>query len=49
MADANRLYWSANSTFNQGACGVESAAGNRGYSVADVTSAFSAVGVSCAP
>ncbi len=48
MADANRLYWSSNSTFNQGACGVESAAANRGYVVADVTAAFSAVGVSCA-
>ena len=49
MADANRLYWTANSTFNQGACGVETAAVNRGYSKADVTAAFAAVGVSCAP
>lgn len=49
MADANRLYWTANSTFNQGACGVQNAAANRGYSVADVTAAFSAVGVTCAP
>ncbi|CAN5713716.1 M4 family metallopeptidase [soil metagenome] len=48
MADANRLYWTASSTFNQGACGVEKAALNRGYVVADVTAAFSAVGVSCA-
>jgi pseudolysin len=47
MADANHLYWTANSTFNQGACGVEKAATNRGYVVADVTAAFSAVGVSC--
>ncbi|GGX42262.1 M4 family metallopeptidase [Undibacterium squillarum] len=47
MADANRLYWTANSTFNAGACGVEKAAGNRGYAVADVTAAFKAVGVSC--
>lgn len=46
MADANRLYWTANSTFNQGACGVEKAAINRGYTVADVTAAFTAVGVS---
>lgn len=45
MADANRLYWTANSTFNQGACGVEKAAINRGYAVADVTAAFAAVGV----
>ncbi len=48
MADANRLYWTASSTFNQGACGVEKAAFNRVYVVADVTAAFSAVGVSCA-
>lgn len=49
MADANRLYWTASSTFNQGACGVQSAATNRGYSAADVASAFAAVGVTCAP
>jgi Zn-dependent metalloprotease len=47
MADANHLYWAKDSTFDQGACGVEKAALNRGYTVADVTSAFSAVGVSC--
>ena len=44
MADANRLYWTANSTFNDGACGVEKAAANRGYVVADVTNAFKGVG-----
>jgi Zn-dependent metalloprotease len=47
FARANRDYWTASSTFNQGACGVETAAGDLGYAVADVTSAFSAVGVSC--
>ncbi|MCV2421803.1 M4 family metallopeptidase [Paucibacter sp. DJ2R-2] len=47
MVDANRLYWTASSTFNQGACGVEKAATARGYATADVTAAFSAVGVSC--
>lgn len=47
MADANRLYWTADSTFNDGACGVEKAAENRGYTKADVTAAFNAVGVSC--
>jgi Zn-dependent metalloprotease len=47
MVDANRLYWTANSTFDQGACGVEKAALSRGYVVADVTAAFEAVGVSC--
>lgn len=47
MVDANRLHWTANSTFNQGACGVEKAATSRGYAVADVTTAFAAVGVNC--
>lgn len=47
MVDANRLYWTKNSTFDQGACGVEKAAANRGYTVADVTSAFADVGVKC--
>ena len=47
--DANRLYWTASSTFNQGACGVETAAVNRGYVKADVTAAFTVVGVSCVP
>lgn len=47
MVDANRLYWTKSSTFDQGACGVEKAAANRGYTVADVTSAFADVGVKC--
>ena len=47
MADANRLYWKNDSTFDEGACGVEKAAENRGYPKADVTSAFSEVGVGC--
>ncbi len=49
MADANRLYWTAGTTFAQGACGVQKAATNRGYTVAAVTAAFTAVGVTCAP
>lgn len=49
MADANRLYWTASSTFNQGACGVEKAAVNRGFVKADVTAAFTSVGVKCVP
>jgi vibriolysin len=48
MARANALYWTASSTFNQGACGVETAATDLGYAKADVTAAFTAVGVSCA-
>ena len=47
MADANRFYWTNNSTFNQGACGVEKAAANRNYRVDDVTNAFAKVGVRC--
>ncbi|NQZ07352.1 MAG: M4 family metallopeptidase [Algicola sp.] len=47
MALANQTYWTANSTFDAGACGVESAADDKGYSVADVTAAFAAVGVAC--
>ncbi len=47
MASANDLYWTASSTFNNGACGVEKAATDRGYKTADVTAAFAAVGVSC--
>jgi vibriolysin len=47
MARANALYWTASSTFNQGACGVETAATDLGYTKADVTAAFTAVGVSC--
>jgi PKD repeat protein len=48
FARANALYWTASSTFNQGACGVETAATDLGFTKADVTSAFTLVGVSCA-
>ncbi|MGC0155634.1 M4 family metallopeptidase [Chromobacterium vaccinii] len=47
FVDANRLYWTANSTFNSAACGVVRAADARGYDGADVTKAFAAVGVAC--
>ncbi|MEN9865019.1 MAG: hypothetical protein RL748_609 [Pseudomonadota bacterium] len=47
MAHANDVYWTANSTFNAGACGVEKAATDLGYNKADVTAAFNVVGVSC--
>ncbi len=47
FARANQLYWTPSSTFNQGACGVEKAASDLGFKVADVTAAFSKVGVSC--
>lgn len=48
FARANDLYWTASTNFNQGACGVQTAAADLGYTVANVTSAFAAVGVSCA-
>jgi Zn-dependent metalloprotease len=47
MARANALYWTPSSTFNSGACGVETAATDLGYTKADVTAAFTLVGVSC--
>jgi Zn-dependent metalloprotease len=47
FAVANRDYWTPSTDFDQGACGVESAAEDLGYSKADVTSAFAAVDVSC--
>ena len=48
FARANDLYWTASTNFNQGACGVQTAAADLGFTVANVTSAFTAVGVSCA-
>jgi len=47
FARANANYWTASSTFNQGACGVQTAATDLGYNAADVTAAFTVVGVSC--
>ena len=47
FARANRDYWTASSTWNNGACGVETAATDLGFTKADVTAAFSGVGVSC--
>ena len=47
FARANDLYWTSSTTFNQGACGVQTAATDLGFTVADVTAAFTSVGVSC--
>lgn len=47
MARANALYWTPSSTFNSGACGVETAATDLGFTKADVTAAFNLVGVAC--
>jgi pseudolysin/vibriolysin len=46
MARANALYWTPSSTFDSGACGVVTAATDLGLSAADVSAAFSTVGVS---
>jgi Zn-dependent metalloprotease len=48
FARANALYWTASSTYNSAACGVETAATDVGLAKADVTAAFTTVGVSCA-
>ncbi len=47
FAVANRDYWTPSTDYDSGACGVESAAEDLGYTKADVTSAFAAVDVSC--
>ncbi|NQZ11643.1 MAG: peptidase M4 family protein, partial [Algicola sp.] len=47
MGLANRIYWNANTDFDGGACGVESAANDLGYNVSDIQNAFVQVGVSC--
>ena len=47
FARANALYWTPSSTFNSGACGVETAATDLGLNAAAVTAAFSSVGVAC--
>lgn len=45
MTVANQLYWTSTATFNSAADGVCKAAGDKGYSKADVAAAFSSVGV----
>ena len=47
FARANDLYWTASTDFNQGVCGVQTAAADYGYTVANVTAAFNAVGAVC--
>lgn len=48
FAKANADYWTSSTDYDEGACGVESAAEDLGFDAADVTAAFAAVGVSCA-
>ncbi|MBV7298444.1 M4 family metallopeptidase [Enterovibrio paralichthyis] len=45
FAFANKLYWAADSTFDEGGCGVVQAASDLGYNTTDVTNAFQQVGV----
>src|SRR5690606_17426118 len=47
FAVANRDYWTPSTNFYDGACGVETAAGDLGYATADVTAAFAGVDVEC--
>ncbi|WDE02555.1 M4 family metallopeptidase [Thalassomonas actiniarum] len=42
---ANQLYWQATSSFEDGACGVYTAARDLGYNLNDVETAFNGVGV----
>ncbi|WP_100751936.1 M4 family metallopeptidase [Vibrio salilacus] len=42
---ANQIYWSQNSDFWQGACGVKNSAADLGYQTSDVVAAFNIVGV----
>ncbi|WKD48908.1 M4 family metallopeptidase [Microbulbifer spongiae] len=44
---ANQMYWNPVTGYNQGACGVISAAGDLGYNTADVIASFNRVGVTC--
>ncbi|MEI8596024.1 M4 family metallopeptidase [Photobacterium sp. Hal280] len=48
FAVANQLYWTANSNFDQGGCGVVKATQDLGYNTADVVDAFNTVGVNAA-
>ena len=47
FSTANRMYWSAKSTMNEGACGVISAAKDLKLSQDDVKAALKGVGVEC--
>ena len=47
FARANALYWTPSSTFDSGACGVQTAATDLGLKADPVKAAFASVGVSC--
>ncbi|MGL4859992.1 MAG: M4 family metallopeptidase [Enterobacteriaceae bacterium] len=46
---ANAIYWQPEENLNSAVCGVQHAADNLGYTVADVTKAFQQVGARCIP
>jgi pseudolysin len=45
MVDANANYWTADSTYQEAACGVIQATIDRGYDVDTVKKAFAAVAI----
>lgn len=47
FAWANAAYWTPDTGFNRGVCGLEKSAQDLGYAVADVTAAFFSVGATC--
>ena len=47
FAKANMDYWSPSTDFNDGACGVRSAAADLDFNIEDVEEAFKKVGVAC--
>jgi hypothetical protein len=47
FARANQLYWTPDVGFNEGACGVQTAASDLSRTVADVSAAFNVVNVHC--
>lgn len=47
FARANRLYWAPSTSFNSGACGIQTATTDLGCSVAAVRAAFTSVGATC--
>ena len=50
FATANQLYWTPDSSFNEGACGTMQAARDLGFNDQDVLAAFNAVGINpCGP
>ncbi len=47
FAKANGLYWTPDTNYYEAACALETAAGDLGYTVADVTAALAGVDIAC--